>query len=466
MFGLSFTLGPLTFTANGGAGIYSNGIALDLQVSLNVDATVFSITASGTLQINTTSQTELGIAPGSFYLAVSGQVDILKVFDFNASMTIYVGPDPNTGAEGYWSFNANANMSFFGLATLSGTIFLDSDGNFRINLNGQIVLGSSDFGLVGQFSIFVESQAPTPTAPYYTFELSGSASVSLNVFGISLAGLGVGFDFKAQGTGKVPITLSFDMSIHFLFWTIHKSGHSRSGIWSSRRSCSSRARPAVARMAQHGPVASRRRGTGAAGSPQPLYLNVGNLELSTAISAATGPRQLRDQAGRRYQQRRHDPGERVRPHRRPTSTSRASSPTGRRSPAPRPTPAAKPSRSTPASRCRCTSPAHRRVQRQHDRVRGQQQRETLTGGSESNDIVASGPSNVDHRRQPRWPARLNAVDIIRHTGTGTATITSGAGNWFIVGGTSMTRSRSATATTRSPGRPGRSRWGMARTSST
>ena len=174
MFGLSFAIGSLNFTANGGAGVYSDGIALDLQVSLNANAEVFSITASGTLQINTTNQTELGIAPGSFYLAVSGSVDILKVFDFNASMTIYVGPDPNTGAEGYWSFNANANISFFGLATLGGTIFLDSDGNFQISLSGQIVLGSSDFRLVGQFNIFVQSTGPKPGAEYYT--LSSAAA--------------------------------------------------------------------------------------------------------------------------------------------------------------------------------------------------------------------------------------------------------------------------------------------------
>ena len=139
------------------------------------------------------------------------------------------------------------------------------------------MLGSSDFGLVGQFSIFVESQAPTPTAPYYTFELSGSASVSLNVFGISLAGLGVGFDFKAQGSGSVPITLSFDISIHFLFWTIHKTASFTLGylqlptivfLAGAAGSCPSGPNTAGCQPQTW---------NGVAGSPQPLYLNVGNL---------------------------------------------------------------------------------------------------------------------------------------------------------------------------------------------
>ena len=436
-FGLSFTLGPLTFTAKGGAGVYSNGIALDLQVSLNADATVFSITASGTLQINTTTQTELGIAPGSFYLAVSGKVDILKVLDFNASMTIFVGPDPNTGAEGYWSFNANASVSFFGLATLSGSIFLDSDGNFRISLSGQIVLGSSDFGLVGQFSIFVESQAPTPSAPFYTFELSGSASVSLNVFGISLAGLGVSFDFKAQGTGRVPITLSFDVSIHFLFWTIHKSASFTIGYLEL---------PTPIFLAGAGggcpngggqPGCQPQTWNGTAATPQPLILNVGNLAQFRNIGGdGTNDSYDIKQIGGTST----DATIQVNAFGRQETYQHVSSIVGDWS----------------SQSCSATAPCSETIivdpgvtvpvhitgstgEFSDNTIEygGNNNATTLTGGSESNDIVASGPSNVTIVGNPGGQPDANAVDIIRHTGTpGTATITSGAGNWFIVGGTS------------------------------
>ena len=436
-FGLSFALGPLTFTANGGAGVYSNGIALDLQVSLNADAAVFSITASGTLQINTTTQTELGIAPGSFYLAVSGKVDILKVLDFNASMTIYVGPDPNTGAEGYWSFNANASVSFFGLATLSGSIFLDSDGNFRISLSGQIVLGSSDFGLVGQFSIFVESQAPTSSAPFYTFELSGSASVSLNVFGISLAGLGVSFDFKAQGSGRVPITLSFDVSIHFLFWTIHKSASFTIGylelpvpifLAGSGGSCPNGANQ---------PGCQPQTWNGTAGTPQPLILNVGNLaqyrniggdgtndsyEISQ-VGGSSGDATIQVNAFGRQETYQHvssivaDWS---------SQSCTASAPCSE-------TVQVDPSVTVPVHVTGSTGAFSDNT----IEYAGNNSQTTLTGGSESNNIVDSGPAVVTILGNPGGQPDANAVDIIRHTGgKGTANITSGPGNWFIVGGTS------------------------------
>ena len=282
MFGLQFALGPLDFTASGAAGVYGGsnpGMALSLNVSASANAEVFSITASGSLQINTTSVTELGIAPDSFSLALTGTVDLLKVIDFNASLNVFVGRDPQTGNEGYWYFNASASVSFFGLATLGGSIYLDANGNFQVSLSGQMTLGSSSFGLSGSFNFNVESRETIVNAnPYYIFDLSGSASVSVNVFGISLAGVGLGFSFHAEGQGTVPITLSVEVSIHFLFFTVHKtasftigylqlpapvflagSGSGAPQTWSGstspRRSCSTSATsPSTATSAAPGPT--------------------------------------------------------------------------------------------------------------------------------------------------------------------------------------------------------------------
>ncbi|MFZ0040303.1 MAG: hypothetical protein WAK93_03285, partial [Solirubrobacteraceae bacterium] len=283
-FALQFNLGPLTFAANGAAGIYTgqggaSGIALALAVSASADGEVFSISASGMLYINTTNVTELGIAPESFGLSLNGSVDILKVIDFNTSISVVVGgPDPLTGnADGFWSFNANASMNFFGLATLSGSIYLDADGNFEISLSGSMTLGSSSFGLSGSFSFHLESRETSTNIgnPYYIFDLSGSADVGVDVFGISLADVGLSFSFHAEGSGSVPITLSVTVHVHILFVTVSKTAHFTIGYLQL---------PAPVYLAGNGTgsqaqaqswsgVAPAAGNTTAVGSP--LYLNVG-----------------------------------------------------------------------------------------------------------------------------------------------------------------------------------------------
>src|SRR5689334_7639609 len=97
-------------------------------------------------------------------------------------------------SNGGWSFRASISADFFGLATLSGSIFLDSNGNFDIRLSGRMVLGSEDYGIVGSFSIQVTSLHREDGT--YLFVLAGSASVKVRAFGISLGGISLGFRFE------------------------------------------------------------------------------------------------------------------------------------------------------------------------------------------------------------------------------------------------------------------------------
>src|SRR5262249_31610339 len=166
----------------------------------------------------------LGVDPQTFMLALNGSVNVLKVIKFNASLSVVVKANA-------WSFDAAASMDFFGIATLSGQIHLDSEGNFEITLNGKLIIGSSSFGLEGDFHFHLESRHTTDTIgnPYYIFDLSGGASVSVNVFGISLAGVGLDFSFHAEGSGRTPLTLSLTVHIHLLFITISKTPPFTSG---------------------------------------------------------------------------------------------------------------------------------------------------------------------------------------------------------------------------------------------
>ena len=229
-FALKFALGPLTFDASGGAAVYGGsdpGFAMRLQIHASADALVFSIDASGTMQLNTRNATTIGIAGKSFVLDVNGTVSILKVFTFDAGMHFEIGREVKDGPQkkGAWFFTANAGVDFFGLASLSGTIFLNSDGDFDLQLAGFMQLGSSSFGLRGDFSIGITSIHETTPVEYYYFRLAGSASVRVRAFGVTLVGLGIGFEFEFDTRnigmdGRVPIVLSVHIEVDLWLFSV------------------------------------------------------------------------------------------------------------------------------------------------------------------------------------------------------------------------------------------------------
>ena len=237
LFGVAFDLGGLQFRLDGGAAVVGGadpGFALRVAVSVSADAPVFSISASGTLELNTTQNTTLvGVAANSFLLDLNGSVSILKVLNFEAGLRIVV-------ANGGWSFNAFVTLDFFGLASLSGTVALNSRGDFSINISGFLQLGSSSFGLRGDFSFSITSCvrggaleiAPCSTTPgadgTYVLQLSGSASVKVRAFGITLAGVGLSFRFAvdtatAGPDGRVKIELTVKVTITILGIDITKT---------------------------------------------------------------------------------------------------------------------------------------------------------------------------------------------------------------------------------------------------
>ncbi len=238
-FAIHFNLGGLNFDANGGASIQSDGMALSLQVHATADAAVFSIDASGTLQLNTSGRTLIGVSPHSFTLDLQGHIELLKVLKLDAHLTFVVGKLHAGGRHrrGCLVLQRVRRRDFFGLATLSGSVFLNSQGSFDLRLSGHMQIGSSSFGISGNFSVHVSSQfyangdsGCSYIDGCYAFLLEGSASVSMHAFGISLAGLGIGFSFgfdtRTMGNdGRVPITLSVHVHVSFLFFSINATAH-------------------------------------------------------------------------------------------------------------------------------------------------------------------------------------------------------------------------------------------------
>ncbi|MGB7961606.1 MAG: calcium-binding protein [Propionicimonas sp.] len=223
-FALGFTIGGLAFRADGGAAVVGGanpGFAMTLNVSAKADATVFSIDAAGTLQLNTSNATLLGIAPNSFLLRLTGTVSILKIITFDAALLVEVNGNA-------WHLSATASLKLFGLVGLSGSVSLWSNGSFDVSLHGYLQIGSSSFGIRGDFNFRVASIS-RPDGTYY-FSLSVSAEVKVRAFGFTLLGVGISASFavdtaNVSSGGRVKVELAINVRIKFLFWTFSKTAY-------------------------------------------------------------------------------------------------------------------------------------------------------------------------------------------------------------------------------------------------
>ena len=269
-FDLTFSIGGLEFGAHGAAAVSAAargfGLRLAVHAGTGASAQVFKISADGTLEINTSTTTTLaGVAPHRFHLNVSGSLSLLEVVSLSATFDIQIGG----GAVGGWSLHADAKMDFFGLAQLDGSVTLDGGGDIDLSLHGRMVLGTNDFGLVGEFNFHLQVTGPdyipfgsTTATGKYILDLSGSASVKARLFGITLAGLGLGFSFHAEGSGRTKIELSVTIEIDLWLATIKKTAHFTIGYLML---------PVIPKLA--GPSGG---GEWGATTPTALYLNVGD----------------------------------------------------------------------------------------------------------------------------------------------------------------------------------------------
>ena len=90
---------------------------------------------------------------------------------------------------------------------------------------GYMQIGSSSFGLRGDFSIGITSIHETTPTEYYYFRLAGSASVKVRAFGVTLVGLGIGFEFVFDtrvigNDGRVPIVLKVHIEVDLWLFSI------------------------------------------------------------------------------------------------------------------------------------------------------------------------------------------------------------------------------------------------------
>ncbi|MCL4179348.1 MAG: calcium-binding protein, partial [Verrucomicrobia bacterium] len=237
-----------------------DGVVIYADVSLDVNLPspaipIFRIDADGTLEVNTTQSdytyqyTVSGVTHSvvlekkSFLLDLNGELSVLGVLKLDAGFKIQVGggtfthsfsstinntPFGTLGPANYsqtleagdWAIGFTAELSFFGLATLGASGWLNSGGNFDIRVAGELVIGTRSFGLIGEFHFRVWLNETE-------FGLRVGASVGAKLFGITLASIGFDASFTASrgenSSGKVSIDLSVTVQIKILFVKIEKT---------------------------------------------------------------------------------------------------------------------------------------------------------------------------------------------------------------------------------------------------
>ena len=315
-FNIDISLGPIDLQASGFAGVYITpghaGLVLQLDVSINFNIlNIVKITGDGQIRLNTTpdSHTANGVTMGahSFELYINGTVSLLDVIKVQTTVLVVVGGDVHlqggsgdtayneTVGEGDWFFLFSGDADFFGLATLHASGWVDSSGHFGVDLNGGITIGSSSFGLSGNFDVHAwlnELPCSAATADqqnaycqgfssgqYYTFGVAFSASVSVNAFGFSLASIGIGARLTASGSGTVDLVAEVSFSISFLFFSVSFTAHFDIGtvqlphpIYLAGDAC------VPANPGCNPQAAADRDWTATATNTEPIYVNVGGRE--------------------------------------------------------------------------------------------------------------------------------------------------------------------------------------------
>ncbi|WP_406694298.1 PKD domain-containing protein [Singulisphaera sp. Ch08] len=202
--GLQF-FGASVLRVDGTAGIYygaNPGLVLDAALTLggstsSGDPVPFGVQgifeASG--QLSLSIDTRIGFGE----IAIKDvELVLLSVVTFTGDASISGGFDPITG-EQFFRVAGNFSADLFGLATVSAVGFFDSRGLFDLDLNGQVVLGTDDWGLRASVNLYA-SYLPN-TSGVMTLDFGGSASGEARAAGVTLVGAGIGIDYNGE-SGK------------------------------------------------------------------------------------------------------------------------------------------------------------------------------------------------------------------------------------------------------------------------
>ena len=226
--------------------VTSSGITLAADLTIDADiAGAITIKTMGTLRINTVNapvtlthnegtpnEVSITLLANSFLIDVSGDVSIFGVLTFNTQLKIQVGggtfshigsalAPSGTDANllvGQWAVSFTGNINLFGIVSLGANGWLNHQGHFAVRLDGEIVIGTRSFGIVGDFFV---AASWSEVGGSEVVQFAGSASAKVILGGWDIAGASV--SFTLHGSGLITITGEIHLSFFFFSVDISKT---------------------------------------------------------------------------------------------------------------------------------------------------------------------------------------------------------------------------------------------------
>jgi len=221
-FNASATIFGVVFGLTGDAGIYSNGIAIKMTLSIggnglnptaNVIPGVLAVSGVFTLELNLTGQAHFGIAgTTAFKLSIT-------------NFTVYVFGFAMVGGGGHPSFlefllqtdgsfycSGSLSFNFFGFGSVDVTFDFDSHGNFTFVGSLYVQLGSDGFNIHGTLAVRFSNEAP----PNFELSVDGGVTAFHHTFA------SVGADVQINGTSvDISAYVSVDLGLFSIGGTVH-----------------------------------------------------------------------------------------------------------------------------------------------------------------------------------------------------------------------------------------------------
>jgi hypothetical protein len=207
----------VTFGLAGDAGIYSNGIAIKLSLSIggnssNPSATVIpgvlSVTGTFTLELNLTGQSHFGIAGTTAFEVMITNFSV-NLFGFSL-----VGGNGHPDYleflvqnDGSFYCSGSLDFNFFGFGDVSITFDFDSHGHYTFTGSLYVQLGSDSFNIHGTLYVHISNEA----APNFELRVDGGVTA----FDYTFAS--VGADIQINGT---DVSISAYVSVNLGLFSI------------------------------------------------------------------------------------------------------------------------------------------------------------------------------------------------------------------------------------------------------
>ncbi|MBT4496371.1 MAG: hypothetical protein HOC74_01540, partial [Gemmatimonadetes bacterium] len=210
-FDLAFEIGTLEVEADGTGVLKSDGVVISTPVGIEESVMgILGLDVSGNLKINTSSSSSEGISARSFRLDLSGKIDVAGNFDIKGGFTMVV-------VEGDWTAEIASTVDFYGIGDLDIAGEINSEAEFDFSVSGDSGIGVDGFGLFGDMDFSLGYADSNGTSLYgdqsYAVDFSGSGSLKVEMFGITLSRASMDVDYDSEDGG-----MSIEASVTIDLW--------------------------------------------------------------------------------------------------------------------------------------------------------------------------------------------------------------------------------------------------------